>query len=141
MLTLYSYPSLFGVADNNGYGLKVFAFLRLAAMAFRHENIFDASKAPRGQLPYIVDGDDVIDRLTVRRRARQHRAALHCNPHGSQQVNSSKKTARKPARNSLRQFEPITFSPHSINARVIRPRGRRPKRIPHARPGPVNFSR
>ena len=29
MLTLYSYPELFGVADNNGYGLKVFAFLKL----------------------------------------------------------------------------------------------------------------
>ena len=28
MLTLYSYPALFGVADNNGYGLKVFAFLQ-----------------------------------------------------------------------------------------------------------------
>ena len=26
MLTLYSYPELFGVADNNGYGLKVYAF-------------------------------------------------------------------------------------------------------------------
>ncbi len=33
MLTLYSYPELFGVADNNGYGLKVFAFL--AAMQRR----------------------------------------------------------------------------------------------------------
>ena len=30
MITLYSYPELFGVADNNGYGLKVFAFLKLA---------------------------------------------------------------------------------------------------------------
>src|SRR6185312_2302020 len=48
-------PSLFGVADNNGYGLKVFAFLRLAGVPFQHEHIFDASKAPRGQLPYIVD--------------------------------------------------------------------------------------
>src|SRR5207237_7021541 len=37
MLTLYSYPMLFGVADNNGYGLKVFAFLKLAAVPFRHE--------------------------------------------------------------------------------------------------------
>ena len=35
MLTLYSYPELFGVADNNGYGLKVFAFLRLAGVPFR----------------------------------------------------------------------------------------------------------
>jgi glutathione S-transferase len=60
MLTLYSYPTLFGVADNNGYGLKVFAFLKLAGVPFRHEHIFDASKAPRGQLPYIVDGADTV---------------------------------------------------------------------------------
>jgi glutathione S-transferase len=60
MLTLYSYPELFGVADNNGYGLKVFAFLRLADVPFRHEHIFDASAAPRGQLPYIVDDGETI---------------------------------------------------------------------------------
>jgi glutathione S-transferase len=60
MLTLYSYPTLFGVADNNGYGLKVFAFLKLAGVPFRHEHIFDASKAPRSQLPYIVDGNDTV---------------------------------------------------------------------------------
>jgi glutathione S-transferase len=60
MLTLYSYPTLFGVADNNGYGLKVFAFLHLSGVPFRHEHIFDASKAPRGQLPYIVDDDDTV---------------------------------------------------------------------------------
>jgi glutathione S-transferase len=59
-LTLYSYPELFGVADNNGYGLKVFAFLRLNAVPFRHEAIFDASAAPRGQLPYIVDDGEAI---------------------------------------------------------------------------------
>jgi hypothetical protein len=29
MLTLNSYPELFGVADNNPFGLKVFAFLKL----------------------------------------------------------------------------------------------------------------
>ncbi len=60
MLTLYSYPTLFGVADNNGYGLKVFAFLRLAGVPFRHEHIFDASAAPRGQLPYIVDDGETV---------------------------------------------------------------------------------
>src|SRR5260370_41314078 len=60
MLTLYSYPTLFGVADNNGYGLKVLAFLKLAGVPFRHEHIFDASKAPRGQLPYVVDGSDAV---------------------------------------------------------------------------------
>jgi glutathione S-transferase len=60
MLTLFSYPELCGVADNNPYGLKVYAFLKLCHVAFRHDHIFDASKAPRGQLPYIVDGDASI---------------------------------------------------------------------------------
>jgi glutathione S-transferase len=60
MLTLYSYPGLFGVADNNGYGLKVFAFLRLAGVPFTHQHVFDASAAPRGQLPYIVDDGEAI---------------------------------------------------------------------------------
>lgn len=60
MLTLYSYPELFGVADNNGYGLKVFAFLRLCHVAFRHEHVVDASAAPRGQLPYITDDGETI---------------------------------------------------------------------------------
>jgi glutathione S-transferase len=66
MLTLYSYPTLFGVADNNAYGLKVFAFLKLAGVPFRHEHIFDASAAPRGQLPYIDDdGDKIGDSETI----------------------------------------------------------------------------
>jgi glutathione S-transferase len=66
MLTLYSYPPLFGVADNNGYGLKVYAFLKLTRVPFTHAHIFDASKAPRGQLPYIVDdGDTVGDSGTI----------------------------------------------------------------------------
>jgi glutathione S-transferase len=66
MITLYSYPGLFGVADNNGYGLKVFAFLRLVGLAFVHEHILDASEAPRGQLPYIVDdGETIGDSQTI----------------------------------------------------------------------------
>ena len=66
MLTLYSYPALFGVADNNAYGLKVFAFLRLAHVPFRHEHVLDASSAPRGQLPYIVDsGETIGDSATI----------------------------------------------------------------------------
>jgi hypothetical protein len=66
MITLYSYPQLFGVADNNGYGLKVFAFMRLADVPFTHEHIFDASAAPRGQLPYVVDdGETIGDSETI----------------------------------------------------------------------------
>jgi len=66
MLTLFSYPELFGVADNNGYGLKVYAFLKLADIPFVHEHIFDASAAPRGQLPYVVDdGETIGDSETI----------------------------------------------------------------------------
>lgn len=66
MLTLYSYPSLFGVADNNGYGLKVFAFLRLAGLPFVHEHRFDASDAPRAQLPFLDDdGERIGDSDTI----------------------------------------------------------------------------
>ncbi len=66
MITLYSYPELFGVADNNGYGLKIFAFMRLAGVTFVHEHIFDPSAAPRGQLPYIVDdGETIGDSETI----------------------------------------------------------------------------
>jgi glutathione S-transferase len=60
MLTLYSYPELFGLADNNPFGLKIFAFLKLAGLPFRHEHIFDAKTAPRGQLPYIVDNGEHV---------------------------------------------------------------------------------
>jgi len=66
LLTLYSYPALFGVADNNGYGLKVFAFLKLTGVPFVHRQTFDASQAPRQQLPYIVDdGETVGDSDTI----------------------------------------------------------------------------
>jgi glutathione S-transferase len=60
MITLYSYPELFDVADNNPYGLKIFAFLKLSNLEFKHEHVFDAKSAPREQLPYIVDGDSTV---------------------------------------------------------------------------------
>jgi glutathione S-transferase len=78
MITLYSYPELFGVADNNGYGLKVFALLRLTKIPFIHEHIFDASAAPRGQLPYIVDdGETIGDSETIiAHLIRKHRLTI-----------------------------------------------------------------
>ena len=72
-LTLYSYPELFGLSDNNPFGLKVATFLQLNGIPFRHAHILDASQAPRGQLPYldddglvIGDSDAIIAHLTAR---------------------------------------------------------------------------
>ncbi len=75
MIVLYSYPDLFGLPDNNPYGLKVYAFLKLVGLPFRHEHIFDAKAAPRGQLPYLEedgeivgDSDAIISHLIARHR-------------------------------------------------------------------------
>ncbi|EHK66583.1 glutathione S-transferase C-terminal domain-containing protein [Achromobacter arsenitoxydans] len=55
MITLHSYPGLYGLEDNNPYGLKVYAFLKLCRLPFDHEHGIDVSTAPRGQLPYLTD--------------------------------------------------------------------------------------
>lgn len=60
MVVLYSYPQLFGLPDNNPFGLKVDSFLRLAQIPYQHEHILDTKNAPRGQLPYLVDGDKTV---------------------------------------------------------------------------------
>jgi glutathione S-transferase len=78
MIALYSYPELFGVTDNNGYGLKVFAFMRLSGVRFSHEHIFDASAAPRGQLPYIIDDGETIgdSEMIIAHLTRKYRLPL-----------------------------------------------------------------
>jgi glutathione S-transferase len=60
MLILFSWPEMFGLPDNNPYGLKVHAFLKLCRLPFRQEHLMDASQAPHGQLPYIDDGGRII---------------------------------------------------------------------------------
>jgi glutathione S-transferase len=60
MITLFSYPDLFGVEDNNPYGLKIFAFLKLCALPFEHRHILDPKAAPRAQLPYVFDDGEAI---------------------------------------------------------------------------------
>ena len=86
MITLFSYPELFGVADNNPYGLKVFAFMKLCKLPFRHAHIFDASAAPRGQLPYIVDdGESIGDSDAIfSHLVRKYRLAIDDNLTASQ---------------------------------------------------------
>ena len=53
MITLYSYPELSGVADNNGYGLKVFAFLKLAGVDFTQEHSSTLPQHPAANCPTL----------------------------------------------------------------------------------------
>ena len=57
VLTLHSYPTLFGVADNNGYGLKIYAFLRLVGLRLRHEQVLDIGRADPKVLALRVSTD------------------------------------------------------------------------------------
>lgn len=60
MITLYSYPELFGLPDNNPFGLKVDTFLRLTKIDYTHEHIINTQDAPRGQLPFMKDNGQII---------------------------------------------------------------------------------
>lgn len=60
MLQLFAYPELFGIPDNNPFGLKVDTFLRLNKVPYQLNHILDTSDAPRGQLPYIEHNGTII---------------------------------------------------------------------------------
>src|SRR5688572_20327462 len=60
MITLYLYPQMFGLPDNNPFGLKVETFLRLAKINFEAKHILDTKDAPRGQLPYLNDDGKIV---------------------------------------------------------------------------------
>lgn len=60
MITLYSYPQMFGLPDNNPFGLKVDTFLRLAKIPYQLIHIINTKDAPRRQLPFIVDNEQIV---------------------------------------------------------------------------------
>ena len=81
MITLYSYPQLFGLPDNNPFGLKVDTFLRLAKIPFQTKHIIDTKDAPRGQLPYILDQGLVIteSNFIIKHLSKKHDILLDLN--------------------------------------------------------------
>jgi len=61
MIKLYTFGEKFGVADPSPFVLKVDAYLRMAGIDFENINRPDnLSKAPKGKLPFIIDGDKTI---------------------------------------------------------------------------------
>lgn len=62
MITLYLYPPLFGLPDNNPFGLKVDTYLRKARIPYTIHSTVDTSSVPRNQLPCLDhDGTVVSD--------------------------------------------------------------------------------
>jgi glutathione S-transferase len=60
VLVLYLYPGLFGLPDNNPFGLKVDTFLRAEKIDYCIEHTINTQNAPRNQLPYIDDNSTVV---------------------------------------------------------------------------------
>lgn len=60
MLKLVQFHPAFGVRNMSPYCLKLETYLRMAGIA--HEVVWnsDTSKAPKGKLPYIIDGETVM---------------------------------------------------------------------------------
>ena len=61
MITLYGFSEAFGLADASPFVLKVDVYLRMAGLEFERKSaISNLRQAPKGKLPYIVEGDKVI---------------------------------------------------------------------------------
>jgi glutathione S-transferase len=64
MITLYKFPRVWGLPCMSPYCLKVEAYLRLRGIA--HEvQVGDLQRAPRGQLPWVRDGAQVLGDSTL----------------------------------------------------------------------------
>ena len=61
MIKLYSFGSGFGVPDPSPFVLKVDSYMRMANIEFEIiPDVGNLRKAPKGKLPFIVDGDITV---------------------------------------------------------------------------------
>lgn len=60
MIELHQFPRALGLPNMSPFCMKVEAYLRLTGLPYRHVDLFDPRKAPKGKGPYIVDGGETI---------------------------------------------------------------------------------
>ncbi|MCX7098800.1 MAG: glutathione S-transferase family protein [Methylococcales bacterium] len=61
MIKLYSFGPGFGVADPSPFVLKVDCYMRMAGIEFEAiPDVGNLRKAPKGKLPFIIDGDITV---------------------------------------------------------------------------------
>ena len=67
MITLYTFGPAFGLPDPSPFVTKAEVLLKMAGLPYRTDTK-GLSKAPKGKLPYIRDGEDIIaDSSCIRR--------------------------------------------------------------------------
>ncbi len=60
MIEFYKFVPQFGMRDASPFVLKLETYLRLAGLEYNTNLVMDPRKAPKGKLPYIMDGGDTI---------------------------------------------------------------------------------
>lgn len=60
-IQLFGFGPMFGLSDGSPFVLKVETYLQLAKIPYRFQpGISNLKKAPKGKLPYIIDGDKTV---------------------------------------------------------------------------------
>jgi glutathione S-transferase len=59
MITLYTFGPAFGLPDPSPFVMKAEVLLQMAGLPYRTDTT-GFSKAPKGKLPYIKDGDEIV---------------------------------------------------------------------------------
>jgi glutathione S-transferase len=65
MITLYQFAPSFGLRNASPFCLKLETYLRMAELPYTVVVAADLSKAPKGKIPYIQDGDKIIGDSTL----------------------------------------------------------------------------
>ena len=60
MITLYQFPSYFGLPNISPFCMKVETYLRLAKLQYEVKSVMNPAKSPKGKLPFIKDGDKAV---------------------------------------------------------------------------------
>lgn len=64
MITLYTFGTAFGLPDMSPFVMKAMVQLKMAGLAYE-VNTEGMQKAPKGKLPYITDGDQLVADTTM----------------------------------------------------------------------------
>ncbi len=68
MITLYAFEPGFGMPSSSPFVTKTMILLKMADQPFETEIVHDLSTTPKGKLPYIKDGDQIVADSDVIRR-------------------------------------------------------------------------
>jgi glutathione S-transferase len=75
MITLYTFGPAFGLPDPSPFVMKAEMLLKLAGLEYQ-ANSRGFRQAPKGKLPYIVDGDTLVADSTLIRLYIEHRYGI-----------------------------------------------------------------